>query len=202
MRQDDDTGGYLGEWPCSVTPRFVSKKPRFGRSKEKQMKKVLFGILTLGLVFMAAPVFAATTADVEISAEVIASCSITALPVAFGNYDALSATPDDATGSVAVSCSTGSNPKIWLGQGLNAGAGSTPAVPVRRMVNGTNFLSYQLYQDSSRSTIWGGTDGSSPAAQTATDLNPVSSTIYGRLPVNQTSTVGSYSDTVVATVNF
>jgi spore coat protein U-like protein len=167
------------------------------------MKKVLFGILTLGLVFMAAPAFAATTADVEISAEVIASCSITALPVAFGNYDALSATPDDATGSVAVSCSTGSNPKIWLGQGLNADAGSTADVPVRRMVNGgTNFLSYQLYQNSSRSTVWGGTDGSSPAAQTATDLNPVTSTIYGRVPVNQTSTVGSYSDTVVATVNF
>lgn len=167
------------------------------------MKKVLFGALALGLVVLAAPASAATTADVAISATVISSCSITALPVAFGDYDALSATPDDATGSVAVSCSVGSNPKIWLGQGLNAGTGSTAAVPVRRMVNGgTNFLSYQLFQDSSRATVWGGTDGSSPAAATATSLDPVTSTIYGRIPINQLSTVGAYSDTVVATVNF
>lgn len=167
------------------------------------MKKILFGILTLGIVIVAAPAFAATTADVAISATVVSSCSITALPVAFGNYDALSTTPDDATGSVAVTCSVGSNPKIWLGQGLNAGGGSTAAVPVRRMVNGgTNFLSYQLYQEAGYTNIWGGTDGSSPAAATATNLNPVTSTIHGRIPINQASTVGAYSDTVVATVNF
>jgi len=167
------------------------------------MKKLLFGVLASGLVLLAAPAFAATTADVAISATVVSSCSITALPVAFGNYDALSATPKDATGSVDVTCSVGSNPKIWLGQGLNAGSGSTAAVPVRRMKNGTsNFLSYQLYQESSHSTVWGGTDASSPAAATATDLNPVTSTIYGRVPINQSSTVGAYSDTVVATVNF
>jgi spore coat protein U domain-containing protein, fimbrial subunit CupE1/2/3/6 len=126
------------------------------------MKKVLFGILALGLVFAAMPAFAATTADVGISATVIASCSITALPVAFGNYDALSVTPKDATGSVDVTCSVGSLPKIWLGQGLNSGGGSTAAVPVRRMVNGaTNFLSYQLYQEVLRTNVWGGTDGCS-----------------------------------------
>lgn len=166
------------------------------------MKKVLFGI-TLGIGLVAAPAFAATTADVAISATVVSSCSITALPVAFGNYDALSATADDATGSVDVTCSTGSNPKIWLGQGLNAGAGSTTAVPVRRMVNAvTNFLSYQLYQETGRTNIWGATDASSPAAVTAADISPVTSTIFGRVPINQLSTVGAYSDTVVATVNF
>jgi spore coat protein U-like protein len=188
---------------CLREPHVASRKPASQRSKEIQMKKVLFGVLALGVVFFAAPAFAATTADVAISATVVSSCSITALPVAFGNYDALSSTPKDATGSVSVACSVGSNPKIWLGQGLNAGGGSTAAVPVRRMINGgSNYLGYQLYQESSRSNIWGGTDGSSPAAATATDLNPVTSTIYGRIPINQTSTVGSYGDTVVATVNF
>ena len=167
------------------------------------MKKVLYGILALGILVVASPARAATTADVAISATVVSSCSITALPVAFGNYYALSTTPKDATGSVSVSCSVGSNPKIWLGQGLHAGSGSTAAVPVRRMINGTtNFLSYQLYQESSRTSIWGGTDASSPAAVTATNLNGVASTIYGRVPINQLSTIGSYDDTVVATVNF
>jgi len=167
------------------------------------MKKVLFGVLALGVVFFAAPAFAATTADVAISATVVSSCSITALPVAFGNYDALSATPTDATGSVDVTCSVGSLPKIWLGQGLNAGSGSTAAVPVRRMKNGTtNFLSYQLYQEALRTNVWGATDASSPAALPALGITAVTSTIYGRIPINQTSTTGAYADTVVATVNF
>lgn len=169
------------------------------------MKKVLFGTLALalGLVVLAAPATAATTADVAISATVVSSCSITALPVAFGDYDALSATADDATGSVAVSCSVGSNPVIWLGQGLNADTGSSAVAPIRRMVNGgTNYLGYQLFQDSSRTTVWGADNSSAPAAAEAVDLDPVTSTIYGRIPINQLSTVGAYSDTVVATVNF
>ncbi|HEY3122875.1 MAG TPA: spore coat U domain-containing protein [Thermoanaerobaculia bacterium] len=168
------------------------------------MKKVLFGILTLGLAFLAAPAFAATTADVNISATVVSSCSITALPVAFGNYDALSATPKDATGSVDVTCSVGSLPKIWLGPGLNELGGPSAAAPVRRMQKGAtgNYLGYQLYQDALRTTVWGGTDGSSPAAIPAVGITAVTSTIYGRVPVNQTSTTGDYTDTVVATVNF
>lgn len=167
------------------------------------MKKVILGILTLGVVLVSAPAFAATTADVGISATVVASCSITALPVAFGNYDALSVTPTDATGSVDVTCSVGSLPKIWLGQGLNSDTGSTAAAPVRRMINGaTNFLSYQLYQEVLRTSVWGATNASSPAALPAVGITAVTSTIYGRVPINQTSTTGAYADTVVATVNF
>jgi spore coat protein U-like protein len=173
------------------------------RNKERKVKKVILGILTLGVILVAAPAFAATSANVEISATVVSSCSITALPVAFGNYDALSATPKDATGSVDVACSVGSLPKIWLDQGLHADTGSTADAPVRRMINGlTNFLSYQLYQETTHTLVWGGTDLTSPAAIPATGLTAVTSTIYGRVSVNQTSTVGSYSDTVVATVNF
>ncbi|HEY3125064.1 MAG TPA: spore coat protein U domain-containing protein, partial [Thermoanaerobaculia bacterium] len=65
-----------------------------------------------------------------------------------------------------------------------------------------NFLGYQLYQETTRTLVWGGTALTSPAAIPATGLTAVTSTIYGRVPVNQTSTVGSYADTVVATVNF
>ncbi|HVE65888.1 MAG TPA: spore coat U domain-containing protein [Thermoanaerobaculia bacterium] len=203
MRHDDDYSGYLGGGDRLCHP--ASGLETINASKEAQeskMKKVLFGALALGVVVLAAPASAATTADVGVSATVVSSCSITALPVEFGNYDALSATADDATGSVSVSCSVGSNPKIWLGQGLYAGGGSTDAVPVRRMANGANRLSYQLFQESGRTTIWGATDPSSPAAVTANDLDPVTSTIYGRIPINQLSTVGAYADTVLATVNF
>lgn len=168
------------------------------------MKKVLFGI-TLGIVVAAAPAFGGSdTENVGVSATVVSSCSITATSsVAFGDYDALSATANDATGSISVACSVGSSPKIWLGQGANAGGGSTEAVPVRRMNDGgTNYLGYQLYQENGRTNVWGATDPSSPAALTAASLDAVTSTIYGRIPINQLSTVGAYTDTVLATINF
>ena len=102
-----------------------------------------------------------------------------------------------------MTCSVGSLPKIWLGQGLHAGGTSTAAVPVRRMINGaTNFLSYQLYQEALRTNVWGGTDGSSPAALPALGITAGQATIYGRVPINPTGTVGAYTDTVVATVSF
>lgn len=167
------------------------------------MKKVLFGVLTLGFVFVAAPAFAATTANVDVSATVVESCSITGGSVAFGNYDALSASPNDATGTVAVTCATGSTSQIFLGQGVNAGAGSTDAAPIRRMVfSATNFLSYQLYQEAGRTTVWGNTTATSPATATAANTSAVTSTIYGRVSAAQSSTVGAYTDTVVATVDF
>src|SRR5881396_3130987 len=86
-------------------PSCLAIKQASKEAQERIMKNGLFGILTLGIVLVSAPAFAATTADVAISATVVSSCSITALPVAFGNYDALSATPNDATGSVDVTCS-------------------------------------------------------------------------------------------------
>ena len=103
----------------------------------------------------------------------------------------------DATGMVTVACTKGATATIGLGLGSNA-SGST-----RRMTDGTsNFLTYEVYQDSSRSTAWGnsGADSLSPSAAPSKSTRDF--TVYGRIPSNQDVPAGSYTDTVTATVNF
>lgn len=152
----------------------------------------------------ASSISAATdTANVEVTATVTANCTITSTGLAFGAYDPVTAnvaTNLDATGTLTVTCTNGSTGEISLGQGANADTGSTDAVPLRRMVSGLNFLSYTLYQDSGRTTVWGNTTGTDVAHSgdgTATDV-----TIYGRVASAQNVPTGSYADTVVATVTF
>jgi spore coat protein U-like protein len=125
-------------------------------------------------------------------------------PLAFGAYDPIvvnAAGALDGTGTVTTTCTNGSAATVTLGQGANAGGGSTDAVPLRRMKDGgTNYLSYDLFSDPGHTTIFGNTD------ETGKDVTgtggEVPTTVYGRVPPNQNMPAGTYNDTVVATVTF
>ena len=80
-------------------------------------------------------------------------------------------------------------------------SGSTDAAPLRRLANGTDMLSYALFQDSGRSTVWGNTGGTG-AGYTASSAAPTDVTVYGRIAASQSVPAASYSDTVVATITF
>jgi spore coat protein U-like protein len=66
----------------------------------------------------------------------------------------------------------------------------------------SNFLTYELYQDSTHTTVWSdsGTGLLSPVA--APSRAARNFTVYGRVASAQDVPAGNYSDTVVATVNF
>ena len=158
------------------------------------------GLALLVAVF-GTPVSAATaTANLGVSATVTNNCTISTSALAFGSYDpvvANAATNLDGTGTVSVACTKGTTATVGLGLGSNA-SGST-----RRMSDGGgNFLTYELYQDVSHSTVWGNAGAGllSPAA--APSKAARNFTVYGQVASNQDVAAGSYSDTVVATVNF
>ena len=163
---------------------------------------VALGLLALGGMATAPALAATATSNLSVTATVTATCLIATLPMAFGVYDPVSGQPSDGTGTVTVTCTSGSSATITLGQGSNAASGSTDAVPLRRMTDGaSNFLSYFLYQNTARTTVWGNTSGTS-IAHTGTGL-PVAITIFGRIPASQNVPAALlYSDTVVATVTF
>lgn len=146
------------------------------------------------------PASAATaSASVTVNATVSNNCSISTSALAFGSYDPVTANASsnlDGTGRVTVACTKGATATVGLGTGSNA-SGST-----RRMSDGgSNYLSYELYQDSGRATVWNGGSGAltltAAPSKTARDY-----TVYGRISSNQDVPAGSYADTVVATVNF
>ena len=153
----------------------------------------------LGVFTIARTSAATATADLAVSATVTNNCSISTAALAFGPYDpvvANASTNLDGTGRVTIACTKGATATVGLGSGSNS-SGSA-----RRLSDGnSNFLSYELYSDSGRSTVWNSGSGVlSPApapSKTARDF-----TVYGRIVANQDVPAGSYSDTVVATVNF
>ena len=142
---------------------------------------------------------ATATANLTVSATVTNNCTISTAALAFGSYDPVAANAAsnlDGTGRLTVACTKGATATIGLGNGSNA-SGSN-----RRMSDGgSNYLAYELYSDSGRSTVWNTGSGMlSPVAapsKVARDF-----TVYGRISSNQDVPAGSYGDTVVATVNF
>ena len=167
-----------------------------------RFNKLLFILTTLGVLVVtsdSATVAATATANLNINATVGANCTISTIAVAFPTYDPVvthASTPDDSTaGSVTVTCTKGSGTSIALGYGGNP----LPASQPRMKDSGTNFLNYMLYSESTRTTAW---SGASLAIAAAPDKNPRVFTVYGRIAAAQDVPAGSYSDTVVATVNF
>ena len=158
---------------------------------------LIFGGLALGL---AAPALAQTaTTNLSVTALVAKNCSITTTAVAFGSYDPIvanAAAPLDGSGSVVVTCTKGSGTRIDLGLGGHA-TGS-----VRKMLGGTDLLTYELYSDTGRTTVWGSGAGAGQTIVTAPNKNPRTFTVYGRVPAGQDVGAASYADTVVATINF
>ncbi len=136
--------------------------------------------------------------NLNVSASVVANCTISTADLGFGSYDpvvAHASSPLDGTGTVTIACTKGSVTTVDLGLGSN------PSGTTRRMSDGTEFLTYELYQDSSRTVVWG-SGASTRNTGTAANKSPQPFTVWGRIAAGQDVTVGSYTDTVLATVNF
>ena len=134
------------------------------------------------------------------TATVSKNCTISTSPVSFGAYDpvAVNATaPLDATGTVIVTCTKGATARI----DLNAG-GNSQGLTRRMTQSAAEYLMYEIYKDASRTAVWGEGLGNGLAVAAAPNRDPRTFTVYGRVAPNQDATVGNYTDTVVATVNF
>jgi spore coat protein U-like protein len=174
--------------------------------KQKFNARVLTAVVAAALgVGVASSAGAGTaTQNLSVTASVTANCTISTAAVAFGAYDPVVTNATAAlngTGTVSVTCTNGATTAITLGQGTFAGTGSTDALPVRRLNDGgADYLSYTLYSDTGRTTIWGNTSGTS-VAHTGTGLL-TAITVYGAVAAGQNVPPGSYTDTVVATITF
>jgi spore coat protein U-like protein len=140
------------------------------------------------------------SASLTVSASVSKNCTISTAPVNFGAYDPVAANataPLDGTGTVTVTCTKGAAAKVGLSPGANA-QGTT-----RRMSQGAAaYLTYELYKDTAHATVWGDSTDTALDIPAAPNRNPRTFSAYGRVPAAQDATVGNYTDTVVATVNF
>src|SRR5262245_7453059 len=133
------------------------------------------------------------------NAQLAPSCTLSTTSVQFGLYDVFAAAPLSSTGTVTVKCNASA---VNIAVTLDRGASGT--FNPRKPSNGTQALDYNLYRDAAGLVIWG--DGSGGTSFYA-DANPrnnknVTHTVFGRIPAGQDVPAGTYSDTIVATINF
>jgi len=132
---------------------------------------------------------------VSISGSVSPICSVSAGSLGFGTYSAAAASLGSA--AVSVNCSNGGAYQVSLGSGQY----STSAT--RRMLGpSNNYLNYELFSDAGRTTQWGnGTVLGGQVSGTGSG-SAQSLIVYGRIPASQLSTPGTYSDSVLVTVEY
>jgi len=133
-----------------------------------------------------------------VTAEVIDACDITANDLSFGNYSAISGSNVDATSTLDVTCTTSTSYVIALNVGTTSGGAFTG----RLMTDGSNTLDYNLYTSTARTSVWGDGTGATLTVSGTGNGSLQSLTVYGRVPASQNVPVGSYADTVTATISF
>ena len=144
---------------------------------------------------------AAETKDtsLSVSASVSATCSIAANAVNFGAVDTLSSSPVLGSGSIDVTCTSGTG---WSAT-ADIGGGSGASFATRRLTSSGNTLDYTLYRDSARTQVWGIGSGSTFAIAGTGSGAQQNVSVYGRIPGGQGSApAGSYTDTVNVTITY
>ena len=173
---------------------------------QSKLKLAIVSAMLVGTAALSVSASAETSSsNMTVSTNIGMNCSITTANIAFAAYnpiDTHASAPLNADGSVTTTCTVGSTGKVIIGQGLGVGGGTDEA-PVRRMggPGEGDYLNYQVYSDSSLASVWTN-EVASGVGYTASGSAQVM-TVYGSVPGGQTSaTQGSYSDTLVVTVNY
>jgi spore coat protein U-like protein len=152
--------------------------------------------MRLRLCFLAIVIFFPQTAR----AICVPALSVSATGVNFGVYDPGAASSTKSMGTVAVQCTIGILPSFQVA--LSTGGSGSYAT--RKMSNGTDRLSYNLYTDAGRTIIWG--DGSGGTSINSfgglISLGSTSFTVYGKAPKGQYPAPGSFTDTITVTVTY
>ena len=127
-----------------------------------------------------------------------ASCAFTYVaPVSFGVYNVFDASPNlSGVGALGVSCKGGGGPYV-----VSIDTGQSQSYVSRVMQSGNHSLHYNLFTNPSRTVVWGNGAGGSGTV-TVTKNSTVTLSVYGLIPAGQDVGVGTYVDSLMATINF
>jgi spore coat protein U-like protein len=172
------------------------------------MKKLIISlfIMALGISLSGAAYGGTETGTLNVSANSVAACTVTVIPIDFGDY--VGTVDKYANGDVIVNCNDG----VGYSISLDAGSNYESSFATYRHVCGASAPSdcspYLLYQDVGLTTEWGDGSSTHPAAilsdlSTIADGTDQSHPVYGWL-LNRSPAppVGLLSDVVNVSVNY
>ena len=128
-----------------------------------------------------------------------AACMFTtATGVGFGAYNVFTTLANTSgTGNIGVNCNDNGASSFVVT--LSTGQSHTYASRIMR--SGGNILNYNLYTSAARTVVWGdGTGGSN--VMTASRRASTTLNVFGEIPSGQDAMVGTYTDNIIAIINF
>lgn len=135
---------------------------------------------------------ATVTSTLAVSATVNTVCVVNSVgAMAFGAYTGAAVT---SSATLNYTCSNALPVQISFDKGVNGASTAT-----RLMKNASSTLSYQLYSDTARTTVW---DDSANTISVTGSGASATQTIYGQIPAGQYPTAGAYTDTVTITFTY
>lgn len=133
----------------------------------------------------------------NVSANVLASCLVSADPLDFGVVDGIpSATNIDATSAIRVTCSSGTAYAVRLLPSNNDANGASAMKG--QTAGNTDTVPYRLYSNAARSTAWGNL--ATNDVEGNGNGSSQSLTVYGRVPGLPNVRPDNYKDTVTVNV--
>ncbi|QBH95697.1 SCPU domain-containing protein [Limnobaculum zhutongyuii] len=175
------------------------------------MKKVFLALTCITSLVSSATVFAAGNGQVSgtlgVQLTITNGCAINGNSVQgsptglgtldFGSHSTLAnnitaQSASSSSGTIKVQCTN------TLPYTVTLDSGEHPTGTQRRLAQGTEFINYNLYQDSLRAVLW---EDTTLLSRTSTGA-PDDLTVYGLVPPQNTPSAGIYSDTVLVTVDW
>jgi spore coat protein U-like protein len=163
-------------------------------------KRAILVLLVASFAAAAAARADSVAARMDVTATVIFNCRLIVPPLSFGSYDPLAANasqPADASAVVSVTCTRSTPAALSFDFGLH------PAGATERAMKGPGpeALRYQIYRDAAHSQVWG-RGGDAMQLLSKGIAQPDQFTVFGRIPPQQETEPGAYSDVLTAAVDF
>ena len=163
------------------------------------MRLALAALASAALAAFSAPAIAATASgSFNVQVIIQETCTVTSPTTTlldFGTQGLLNAVVN-ATTTISVQCTSGTDYDVTLDQGQNASRRM-------RLLATANYVDYELYNNAGRTVIWPVTAGSAPYQFTANG-SAQNYTVYGQIPVQTTppASATAYTDVVAITVTY
>jgi spore coat protein U-like protein len=164
------------------------------------MRTPICAVLAVPAILLSASAAIAATAtgifNVQVTIQETCIISGTTAALDFGTQTLLNADVDAST-TISVQCSNGTDYDVTLDQGANSSRRM-------RLPSTSHYVDYELYTDAARTTVWPASVSAGPVYPYTGNGDVQSIEVYGRIPAQTTpaASATAYTDTVGITITY
>ena len=201
----NDTGHL---WPVFSAARREFDKVK-SNIKQRVLKILALLAVLIGHAGLSLPVYpASSTSDINISANINGSCTMSNTDLNFGDYDAFGANATQdllATATITTTCTPGTIGSVKMDNGkhpsskVSRGRGPSSGGYNRNMASGSSKLKYEIYRNEGLTSVWNFLQYKTVIASGTSEDLPV----YAKVFKNQLdAAAGSYTDIINITLTY